>query len=390
MSKQPVPQNIKNNYSVEDKYTYTLLVDGNNLLKISLNGDPKVNTKGEHIGGVFQFLLQLKIMLAKRDFDYIYVFWDGDNSGELRARILPEYKANRENKHFDLDRTYSEYDKNIDNYVKFILNKKKNKTKKPPEKQTNDTDENFQRERTILQSYLEELFVRQVMCDRIESDDLIAYYCNNKKSNDRVYIMSGDRDITQLIDKDVAIYAPDLKIFLTVDNHVSKFGITHDNVLIKKVICGDVSDNIKGIKGVGMKNLLTLVPEIDSKKLNLNDVIDRAKKLNEERTLNKKKPLVFCENIINQVSDGSNNGNVFEINEKIINLKKPLLTEESLDLIKDMMYSPIDSEDRNMSNLYKLIIKDDITDLINENKFSSFFAVFNKTIEKEKKYLENY
>ena len=54
---------------------YTLLVDGNNLLKISLV-DKRMNDKGEEYGAIFQFLYQLQKLLQKKDFNFCVVCWD--------------------------------------------------------------------------------------------------------------------------------------------------------------------------------------------------------------------------------------------------------------------------------------------------------------------------
>jgi 5'-3' exonuclease len=385
---QPIPKRIANNYDIDtSKPFYTLLVDGNSLLEVAFNADPKINSSGVHIGGVFQFLLQLKILLAKRDFDYVYVFWDGDNSGEYRAMIYPEYKANRD-KNFNLDGVNSEYYKQIDSFVKKVLEKRNKQV--DPEKLAKK--ERFHMQRNIIQEYLEELFIRQSMCDKIEGDDLISYYCLKKKPNERVYIVSGDRDLTQLLDIDdyICIYIPVIKKFITSTNHSKEFGFHQKNVLLKKILCGDSSDNIKGIKGLGEQTLFELMPEIRDREVKLYEVVERCKLLMEDRVNDKKKPLKVHENILNQVSDGLHNGNVFEINRKIINLKEPILSEEAKESIDDMIHIPIDGEGRSMANLYKLILRDDITDLINKDRFSTFFSTFNKTIEKEKKFFEKW
>jgi hypothetical protein len=68
---QPVRQIIKEIHpEINEKLTYTLLVDGNMLLRLSFK-DESVNNDGIHYGGIFQFLLQLKILLQKKDFDYV-------------------------------------------------------------------------------------------------------------------------------------------------------------------------------------------------------------------------------------------------------------------------------------------------------------------------------
>ena len=91
-----------------EKLEYTLLVDGNNLLKISLV-DKRMNNDGKEYGAVFLFLRQLGQLLQKKDFNYCIVCWDGDNSGSLRYNIYKDYKANR-GKHYELISGVSDYD----------------------------------------------------------------------------------------------------------------------------------------------------------------------------------------------------------------------------------------------------------------------------------------
>lgn len=382
MSPQPIPKKIAEKQNISEEIpTYTLLIDGNSLLETCFHADPKINSKGVHYGGVFQFLLQMKILLSKRDFNYIYCFWDGDNSGELRNQIYPEYKLNRD-KNYSIDNVSSDYYKDIDKFVKSVLNKRNKE--KTPEKITEK--EHFYRQRNILQEYLEELFIRQVSCEKIEGDDLIAYYCINKKDNDRIYIVSGDMDLTQLIDDYICLYVPRMKKFITKDNHIKELGYSHKNVLLKKMICGDASDNIKGVKGIGEKTLFEIMPEIKYREVKLYEVIARCRELNEGRKVDKKKPIAAYDNIINGTTNGIHNGKMYEINNKIINLKEPLMSQDSIELMEDLMYVVIDPEGRSMSNLYKMILRDNIDELINENKFSTFFSTFNKSIDKEKKY----
>ena len=387
--KQPVPKKMieKVNEINNEKSTYTLLVDGNSLLEVSFHGDKRLNSRGEHVGGIFQFLLQLKILLTKGDFNSCYVFWDGDNSGQYRAEIYPEYKANRD-KNYSLDNIDSDYYKQMDLFMKKVLEKQRKQKEKTPEKL--NEKESFHRQRNILTEYLEELFIRQVICDKIEGDDFIAYYCLHKKPNDKVVIVSGDRDLTQLIDETVCLYEPRLKKFISTKNHISEIGYHHKNVLLKKMITGDASDNIKGVKGVGEKTLFELVPEIKEKEITLDEVIKKCVELNQKRIDEKKKPFSAYTNIINGVTDGIHNGKLYEINEKIINLKKPILNKESIEMMEDMMYVPIDCDGRGLDNLYKLIIRDDIFELIDSNRFSNFFSTYNKIVDKEKIFLKNW
>ena len=52
------------------------------------------------------------------------------------------------------------------------------------------------------------------------------------------------------------------------------------------------------------------------------------------------------------------------------------------------MHAPLDPDGRDYKNLYKIVLNNDLTDILNEGKFSSFFSDFNQLIENEKKFYE--
>lgn len=391
---QPVRKNIIETHpELSEKTLYTLIIDGTNLLRISMT-DPKINSNGIHYGGVFQFLLQLKILLQKKDFDYVYVFFDDEDSGILRYQIYNDYKSNR-------DKNYSQHSEELSDYMKLYNEKLKNmqdaifnKTKSKPKKELSDKEkivkENFLREREILMRYFNELYIRWIFDDKTEGDDLIAYYINNKKLNDKVVIVSADEDLTQLISDTVCIYNPRLKKFVSKDNFKELKGFIHENVVIKKIFCGDTSDNIGNIDGVSESRLFELMPELKERPVTINEVKERALQKIEERKTEKKKPLKWHENIVNGVSKRNYNGDFYEINNKIINLSNPLLTNEAKEEMDNTMYAPLDPDGRSLSNLYQYILDDDITDLKNNDRFSSFFSTFKPLINKEITRYENF
>ena len=381
--KQPVPSKYKD--KVHNTFN-TLLIDGSNLLEVSSRGDDRLSGTGKPTGGIFQFFLQLKMLLRKGNFRYVYVFWDGNQSGLLRYKLNSDYKANRD-KEFEDEEELSDYMKAVNakiNGMKQYFSKKEDPTKLA---QIKKQKEIFHWQREVIIDCLEELFVRQCMCDKIEADDFIGYYVTHKKPNERIVICSNDRDLTQLIAEDVIVYVQSLKDFLTVKNYTKIEGINYQNVVLKKVLCGDTSDNIKGIKGFGEKTLLNNFDEITKRKVTLNEVIEKAKNINEERAKLKKKPLKWAENIVNRVTDGVQGSEIYEINEKIIDLKKPLMTDEAVEMIENIMYTPIDPEDRTLENLYRILLENDVEDLRDETKFSNFFNEFLYLIDKEKRNL---
>ena len=381
--KQPVPSKHKD--KVHNTFN-TLLIDGSNLLEVSSRGDDRLSGTGKPTGGIFQFFLQLKMLLRKGNFRYVYVFWDGNQSGLLRYKLNSDYKANRD-KEFEDEEGLSDYMKAVNakiNGMKQYFSKKEDSAKLAQRKKQKEI---FHWQREVIIDCLEELFVRQCMCDKTEADDFIGYYVTHKKSNERIVICSNDRDLTQLIAEDVIVYVQSLKDFLTVKNYTKIEGINYQNVVLKKVLCGDTSDNIKGIKGFGEKTLLNNFDEITKRKVTLNEVIEKAKNINEERAKLKKKPLKWAENIVNRVTDGVQGSEIYEINEKIIDLKKPLMTDEAVEMIENIMYTPIDPEDRTLENLYRILLENDVEDLRDETKFSNFFNEFLYLIDKEKRNL---
>ena len=113
---QPIPKKIQqNNPDVCKKSFNTLLIDGSNILELSSLGDNTVSSNGKPIGGIFQTFLQLKLLLKKGNFRYVYVFWDGQRSGQLRVNQCVSYKANRD-KEFD-DANLSDYMKEVNRRV---------------------------------------------------------------------------------------------------------------------------------------------------------------------------------------------------------------------------------------------------------------------------------
>ena len=79
---QPVRKTIGDKYVTD--YIYTMLIDGNALLKVSMK-DPKLNTRGEHVGGIFQFLLQLR----KKNYKKI------GNESSVRKRVPAQSSSSR-------------------------------------------------------------------------------------------------------------------------------------------------------------------------------------------------------------------------------------------------------------------------------------------------------
>ena len=390
--KQSVNPKVAETYNLKvEKPIYTLIFDMNSVMKMAISADKRVGSNGLQYGMVFQTLIQFKKMLSYKTFDYVYGFYDGELSGYLRYKFYPNYKSTRDKPYDEYDNK-SEYEKKIDNYLKKVIDysKAKKRARKAVKNEViEETDEeSFDRQRSILFCILEELFVRQVICDKVEGDDLIAYYVNNKLPNEKIVIYSGDADLTQLISDDVTVYMPKLKKFITPKNHTECMGYNYKNVALKKILCGDMSDNIKGIKGLGETTLFKIFPEFITEEVSLGELIEEANEIIEERKREKQKPLKVLYNIVNSITDGIQGKNIYKINEKIISLKEPLLTDEAKEEMDAISYAPIDPSGRDYKNVYNMVTENGMTELLDERKFSSFFSSFNPIIEVEKERFE--
>ena len=76
---------------------------------------------------------------------------------------------------------------------------------------------------------------------------------------------------------------------------------------------------------------------------------------------------------------------LFEVNEKIINLNNPLLTEESKEEMEELFVNPIDPEERTTKNVIKMMIEDGIVMAIpgGRDGYINFLTPFLRIIKKE-------
>jgi DNA polymerase-1 len=114
-----------------------------------------------------------------------------------------------------------------------------------------------------LMDYLECLPVTILKYDKIEADDVISFIAQEKANQgSRVTIVSSDKDFLQIIRPGINIYSPIKRQLQDVHNIQEILGIHPTNYLIAKAITGDTSDNLMGVRGVGMKSLVKQFPEL--------------------------------------------------------------------------------------------------------------------------------
>ncbi len=120
----------------------------------------------------------------------------------------------------------------------------------------------------LVRTALEELGVPCVGVEDYEADDVIAQY--SRTSQDRTYVVSGDRDLFQLVDDERNVEVPYLGTGVAKHTRVNgeyiseRFGIHHSQYGEFSVLRGDASDGLPGVKGVGEKTAAALLSTFGS------------------------------------------------------------------------------------------------------------------------------
>ena len=191
-------------------------------------------------------------------------------------------------------------------------------------------------------------------------------------------------DIAQLVGENVRLYLIHLKKYITTSNFKEQFGYHHENIAVMKILCGDSSDNIKGVKGLGEGTLFKHFPKLTERKVTLDEIIKDASELQKERLDNKKKKLKVIENIINGITDGVQGKDLYNINRQLIDLTTPLVSETALEDVNLLISSPL-SDDRSIKNAYKMLKNDGIDKVLGQARYETYLLPFKKLMEREKK-----
>jgi 5'-3' exonuclease len=331
----------------------TLIVDGNNLLKIGFHGVKDFYNNGEHIGGTWHFLNTIRKFLEETNFNKVMVFWDSDTNSSQRKLIYPKYKMNRKSSPNDEEKTDS-----------------------------------FNKQKTRVKQYLEDMFIRQLEVENSEADDLIAYYCQISLDEEKT-IFSSDKDLTQLISEKVLIYSPNLKSYYRFGDNI-KFkdcSIPHYNVMTFKILAGDTSDNIDGISLMGEKTLIKFFPEILDSEISLTDILIKGELLLKEQQKN----VVLGNLLSGKTKEGIMGDDFFKINKKLVDLSEPLIDEEGKEMVREYYSESMDPDGRGHRNLIRMMMDDGFFKYLpkGDDSWVNFLKPFLKLSRKEKTKFRN-
>ena len=212
-----------------------LLVDGLNTYIRSFMAVPSLNDDGLHTGGIAGFLKSVGYAIKLLNPTRVIVVFDGKGGSQKRRKIYPGYKNGRKTD-IRLNRTYEELSDSI------------------------TESQNFKKELIRTVNYLDVLPVTVMALDQVEADDTIAYLAKQTFKDSNVTIMSTDKDFLQLASDKINIWSPVKKKIFGCKEIVDEYGITCKNFVFYRVMEGDVSDNIPGLDGVGLKRVLQAFP----------------------------------------------------------------------------------------------------------------------------------
>jgi DNA polymerase I len=175
------------------------------------------NSKGLPTNAIYGFTQMLLKILKEHRPDYIAIALDS-RGPTFRSEMYKEYKANRP--------TMPE---NLSLQIPYI--------------------------KKIVEGYR----IATLEVEGFEADDLIGTVTKGIESKADVVIITGDKDILQLVSDRVLVYDTMKEATFGVDEVLERFGVTPDQVVEVMGLAGDAIDNIPGIPGVGEKTAMTLI-----------------------------------------------------------------------------------------------------------------------------------
>lgn len=204
-----------------DKTTFTI-IDGTNLacralLAVNQENDLKTST-GIPTGYIYRFIKMFIQVIKETNPTHMVVCWDVDRN-TWRRKLYADYKANR--------------------------------------------GDAFTREKVSFQpikDILESIGVLNVEYNGYEGDDLCGTFANLSTAN-KTYVVSGDRDIFQLVKPNVDVLYINSKDHTIINEDYIKenYQINPKDFILLKTLMGDKGDNIPGITGVAEKGAVKLI-----------------------------------------------------------------------------------------------------------------------------------
>lgn len=234
-----------------------LLVDGTNLIHRNYYAHSYRRTKsGAHTGGIYGTIRSLQGYVDRFNPKQVYICFD-KSEYTFRSKIYPDYKMNR--KEIDVEL--------LDQFL-------------------------------MLKEYCKIVNFPFIEIDLYEADDIIgSLACNAKDYNLHPLVISGDKDLLQLIPKGIDVFYLSNKGMIKYgeEEFEKEYGIQPEQFGDYKALVGDPSDNIPGIPGVGKKTASKLLNKYKTLEGIYEHINELKGKLKESILANKDNVFVFRE-----------------------------------------------------------------------------------------------
>jgi DNA polymerase-1 len=280
---------------------HILVVDAMNTLIRSFSLLKAMNPSGAHIGGLVGFLRSLGYVTRIFDPTRVIIVWDGKGGSANRKNIDPNYKAQRATSRITHWGLYDTKEEETEALIGQLYR---------------------------TQDYLDCLPVHQLVMDKLEADDIMAWIAKKASTSNvkKCTIVSSDKDFLQLVDDTIEVYAPVKKKTFTKDNIFQELKVLPENYNIVKALTGDNSDNLQGVKGLGIKTIVAEFPKLLTEKTNLEYVY----KVAEEKLDGKK---IFAKII--------HNWRKVETNFELMDLHITALDDKEKEYVNEVLNSPV-------------------------------------------------
>jgi len=315
----------------------TVLLDVSNLFRMQFSANTETTIKGVPIAGVSGVINSLPKYANKFNANRLICCFDGKKSRKRRKQIVEEYKANRD---------------------------KASDIKSPFDMDKDSLLELDKLQMRVLYELIGLLPVKRLYFNELEADDIIGYitktYFSERKG--RRIIVSEDKDFYQLIDNHTDVYHPRKRKLITINNFRKVWNTYPENVIYYRIIEGDSSDNIIGVKGWGRKTLEKFFPELTTERIESLEVfLERVKSKYD---------------LLEQTKTGSKMINQFEVlepNHKLMDLTATMLNANE----KIALQKVVERDTKDMSDIFhfKRRLADlELTDVIRTKSILGLFT----------------
>ena len=274
-----------------NKKSRLILVDGSAYIFRAYYGlPPMYRADGTAINAVFGFTNMLVKLIEDYSNDKMIVIFDAAREN-FRNKIYPEYKANRGQAPDDLIPQFP-----------------------------------------LIRECVKSFNIPQLEIEGFEADDLIATYVRlAEKDKIETIIVSSDKDLMQLVSKNVTMLDPMKNKRIEIKDVEEKFGVKPNKVIFIQALTGDKIDNIPGAPGIGPKTASQLINEFN----NIDGLIKNLDKIKQEK---KRNILTEAENDI-------------RLSLELVTLKNDVKIPENIDKIRT--YKELKKEDNNIFEFLK-------------------------------------